>query len=251
MKKKAASADHHPAQNGLLGSLPADEFARLEPDLELVPLPLGLTLAQSGDHINYLHFPVSGIVSLIYELEDGSSNQTVLVGKEGVVGISIFMGGDSLPSRTRVQNVGHAYRLKRGIMKREFDSGGALQHLALRYTQALICQTSQTAVCNRHHSLDQQLSRWLLMSSDRLEQDELLITQEQLGALLGVRRESVTLTAGKLQQDALIRCSRGRMAILDRAGLVARTCECYAKVKDEYANLLPEPRKTPFTSTHA
>jgi CRP-like cAMP-binding protein len=164
-------------------------------------MPLGWTLSESGDHVNFLHFPVSGIVSLIYVLEDGSSSEIALVGNEGMVGISIFMGGESMPSSTEVQSAGRAYRLSRQIMKREFALGGQLQHLALLYTQALICQTSQTAVCNQHHTLDQQLCRWLLMSVDRLHENKLEITQEMIANLLGVRRESITQAAGRLQKE--------------------------------------------------
>jgi len=200
-------------------------------------------MSESGDHVNFLHFPTSGIVSLIYSLENGSSSETALVGDEGMVGISIFMGGESMPTSTEVQSAGYAYRLNRKVMKREFSSGGQLQHVALLFTQALICQTSQTAVCNQHHSLDQQMCRWLLMSMDRLHENELVVTQQMIGKLLGVRRESVTKTLGQLQKDGLIARTRGRITVVDRPKLEQRVCECYAVVKDEYARLLP-PRRS-------
>lgn len=231
-----------PRHNQILGALPKADYERLLPDLELIPMPLGWTLSESGDHVNFLHFPVSGIISLIYDLEDGSSSEIALVGNEGMVGISIFMGGESMPSSTVVQSPGQAYRLCRKTMKREFSTGGKLQLLSLLYTQALLAQTSQTAVCNQHHSLDQQLCRWLLMSLDRLHKNNLVITQELIASLLGVRRESITQAAGKLQKDGLIDYARGRITVIDRVKLEARACECYANVKEEYARLLPQPK---------
>lgn len=231
-----------PKQNRLLAALPAKDYQRLLPDLELVEMPLGWTMSESGDHVNFLHFPTSGIVSLIYSLEDGSSSETALVGNEGLVGISIFMGGESMPTSTEVQCAGHAYRLSRKVMKHEFALGGQLQHLALLFTQALIAQTSQTAVCNQHHSLDQKMCRWLLMSLDRSDADVLRITQEAIGLLLGVRRESVTQIVGQFQKDGLIELSRGRIKLLDRSKLEKRVCECYAAVFDEYERLLPGGR---------
>lgn len=231
-----------PKQNRILAALPAQDYARLLPDLELVNMPLGWTMSESGDHVNFLHFPTSGIVSLIYSLEDGSSSETALVGNEGMVGISIFMGGESMPSSTEVQSPGEAYRLTRKIMKREFELGGQLQHVALLYTQALICQTSQTAVCNQHHSVDQQMCRWLLMSIDRMHDSGLTITQGMIGKLLGVRRESVTQTVGLLQKEGLVECARGRLTVLDRKKLEKRACECYSAVKLEYERLLPPDR---------
>lgn len=231
-----------PKQNHILASLPAKDYQRLLPDLELVEMPLGWTMSESGDHVNFLHFPTSGIVSLIYSLEDGSSSETALVGNEGMVGISIFMGGDSMPTSTEVQNAGHAYRLSRKVMKHEFSLGGQLQHLALLFTQALIAQTSQTAVCNQHHSLDQKMCRWLLMSVDRSRDNELLITQEAIGQLLGVRRESVTQIVGQFQKDGLIELSRGRIEVVDRSKLEKRVCECYSVVVAEYERLLPGKR---------
>jgi len=233
-----------PKQNRILAALPAQDYERLLPDLELVEMPLGWTMSESGDHVNFLHFPTSGIVSLIYSLEDGSSSETALVGDEGMVGISIFMGGESMPTSTEVQSAGHAYRLSRKVMKREFSLGGQLQHVALLFTQALICQTSQTAVCNQHHSLDQQMCRWLLMSMDRLHDNELVITQQMIGKLLGVRRESVTQTVGQLQKDGLIVRTRGHITVVDRPKLEQRVCECYAVVKDEYERLLPPSRSS-------
>lgn len=196
-------------------------------------------MSESGDHVDFLYFPISGIVSLIYTLEDGSSSEIALVGNEGLVGISIFMGGESVPSSTEVRSAGAAYRLHRKIMRREFALGGKLQRLALLYTQALICQTSQTSVCNRHHSLDQQLCRWLLMSADRLHSDEIISTQETVASLLGVRRESVTLATRQLQKDGLIVRTRGRILLVDRPGLEKRACECYGVVDQEHKRLLP------------
>ncbi len=228
-----------PKLNHILASLPAADYERILPDLKLIDMPLGWTMSESGDHINYLDFPISGIVSLMYSLEDGSTSETALVGSEGMIGISIYMGGESMPSSTEVQTAGQAYRLSRKLMKREFALGGKLQHLSLLFAQALICQTSQTAVCNQHHSVDQQMCRWMLMSLDRLKTDELLITQEAVGRLLGVRRESVTQVVSLLQKDELIERGRGRIRILDRVKLEKRACECYAAVRDEYERLLP------------
>lgn len=243
MSKTEKSTLPDPTQNLILAALPAKDLERLLPDLKRVEMPLGWTMSESGDHVNFLHFPVSGIVSLIYALEDGSSSEIALVGNEGMVGISIFMGGESMPSSTEVQSAGEAYRLSRQIMKREFALGGQLQHLALLYTQALICQTSQTAVCNQHHTLEQQLCRWLLMSVDRLHRNKLEITQEMIANLLGVRRESVTQAAGKLQKEGVISYMRGRITVESRPKLKARACECYEAVKLEYQRLLPTPGK--------
>lgn len=228
-----------PRQNFILAALPKKDYERLLPDLQLVDMPLGWTLSESGDHVNYLHFPVSGIVSLIYVLEDGSSSEVALVGNEGLVGVSIFMGGESMPSSTEVQCAGAAYRLSRKVMKQEFSLGGKLQHLALLYTQALISQTSQTAVCNQHHSLEQRLCRWLLMSLDRLHDTEVSITQEMISNLLGVRRESITTTVGQLQRDGIVEQTRGLLTILDRSSIEQRACECYSMVQEEYSRLLP------------
>lgn len=231
-----------PKLNLMLASLPAKDFERLLPELELVEMPLGWTMSESGDHVNYLHFPTSGIVSLIYSLEDGSSSETALVGNEGLVGISIFMGGESMPSSTEVQSAGYAYRLSRKVMKSEFALGGQLQHVALLFTQALIAQTSQTAVCNQHHSLDQKMCRWLLMTLDRSEGNELMVTQEMIGNLLGVRRESVTQVLGQFQKDQLIERARGRITVIDREKIEKRVCECYSVVREEYERLLPGKR---------
>lgn len=239
MSRIEKSSPPDPKQNRILAVLPVTDYARLLPELEFIEMPLGWTMSESGDHVNFLHFPTTGIVSLIYDLEDGSSSEIALVGNEGMVGISIFMGGESMPSSTEVQSRGNAYRLSRKIMKREFALGGQLQHLALLYTQALICQTSQTAVCNQHHSLDQQLCRWLLMSMDRLHADDLVITQEMLSKLLGVRRESVTQTLGQLQKDGLIALTRGHITVVDRPKVEQRVCECYAVVTKVYERLLP------------
>lgn len=229
----------NPKQNGILAALPTKDYERILPELQLIDMPLNWTVSESGDHVNYLHFPTSGIVSLMYALEDGSTSETALVGNEGLVGISIFMGGESMPTSTEVQSAGQAYRLSRKVMKHEFALGGQLQHLALLFTQALISQTSQMAVCNQHHSLDQQMCRWLLMSMDRLNSHILLITQEALSNLLGVRRESITKTMGQLVKDSLITRTRGRITVIDRPKLELRVCECYGVVKDEYARLLP------------
>ena len=202
-------------------------------------MPLGWVLYESGGRLNNLYFPVSGIVSLLYVTANGASSEIALTGKEGLVGVSLFMGGESTINRAVVQCAGHAYRISASAIKREFAVGGSFQHLALRYTQTLITQMAQTAVCNRHHSLDQQLCRWLLLSIDRLEGDELIMTQELIANMLGVRREGVTEAAGRLQQAGIIRYSRGRITVLKRAALEKRVCECYAVVKNEFERLLP------------
>ena len=241
MSKNITISPREPKQNLILAALPKQDYVRLLPDLELIPMPLGLTMSESGDHVNFLHFPISGIVSLIYDLENGASSEIALVGNEGLVGISIFMGGESMPSSTKVQSAGYAYRLSRKIMKQEFALGGQLQHMSLLYTQALISQTSQTAVCNQHHTLDQRLCRWLLMSLDRMHDNKLLVTQELIGSLLGVRRESVTDAAGKLQKNGTITYSRGIIKVIDRRKLEMQVCECYEVVNHEYERLLPKP----------
>jgi CRP-like cAMP-binding protein len=233
------SSPHTPKQNHLLAALPAADFARLLPELELIPMPLGWAVYESGGQMHYLYFPTTSIVSLLYVMESGASAEIAVTGNEGLVGISLFMGGESTPSRAVVQSGGDGYRLKANALKREFATGGDLQHLALRYTQALITQMAQTAVCNRHHSVDQQLCRWLLLSLDRMENSELIMTQELIANMLGVRREGVTEAAGKLQKDGVIQYSRGRINILSRAKLEARVCECYAVVRREYDRLLP------------
>ncbi len=228
-----------PAANALLASLPPEEYARIAPHLQSVSLPLGWALYEAGDSMRHAYFPTEGIVSLLSVMEDGSSAEIALTGNEGLVGISLFMGGETTPSRAIVQSAGHAYRLRADYLRREFSRGGQMQHLLLRYTQALITQMAQTAVCNRHHTLGQQLCRWLLLSLDRLPSNELLMTQELIANMLGVRREGVTEGALKLQHAGLIKYSRGRISVLDRPGLEARTCECYAVVKTEYDRLLP------------
>ncbi|PXX98433.1 Crp/Fnr family transcriptional regulator [Halomonas sp. LBP4] len=229
---------HDPRQNHLLAALPKDEYQRLAPYLERVELTLGDSLAESGKVMQHVYFPTDSIVSLLCVMEDGDSTEIAVVGAEGIVGISLFMGGETTPSRAIVQSAGSAYRLKGQLLKDEFDRAGTLQHLLLRYTQALITQMAQTAVCNRHHSLDQQLCRWLLLSLDRLPTNELVMTQELIANMLGVRREGVTESAGKLQRAGLISYHRGHINILDRPGLEARVCECYVVVKKEYDRLL-------------
>jgi len=233
------SSPHTPKQNHLLAALPAVDYARLLPDLELTPMPLGWAVYESGGKLGYLYFPTTSIVSLLYVMESGASAEIAITGNEGLVGISLFMGGESTPSRAVVQSAGNGYRLRASVLKREFALGGNLQQLALRYTQALITQMAQTAVCNRHHALDQQLCRWLLLSLDRLPGTELVMTQELIANMLGVRREGVTEAAGRLQAEGLIHYRRGHIKVLDRAKLEKRVCECYAVVKKEYDRLLP------------
>ena len=227
-----------PLQNQLLAALPGADFQRLLPQLEPVQLKLGLALYESGGEQGYVYFPTSSIVSLLYVMQDGASAEIAVVGHEGVVGISLFMGGETTPSRAVVQSAGEAYRLRGSLLKAEFERGGPLQQLLLRYTQALITQMAQTAVCNRHHAVEQQLCRWLLLSLDRLASNELTMTQELIANMLGVRREGVTEAAGHLQQDGLINYRRGHIAVLDRARLEERVCECYAVVKRESDRLL-------------
>lgn len=224
--------------NHLLAALPEPEWQRWLPQLEVVELELGQVLYESGHTLSHVYFPTTAIVSLLYVMENGSSAEIAVVGNDGIVGISLFMGGESTPSRAVVQSAGLGYRLPAQAMKDEFNLAGPVMHLLLRYTQALITQMTQTAVCNRHHSLDQQLCRWLLLSLDRLQGNELVMTQELIANMLGVRREGVTEAAHKLQADGLIRYARGRITILNRQGLEHRTCECYAVVKKEYDRLL-------------
>jgi len=232
--------DHQdPRLNHLLAALPAAEWARWLPQLEWVEMPLGQVLYESGRTMSHVYFPTSAIVSLLYVMADGSSAEIAVVGRDGVVGIALFMGGGSTPSRAVVQSAGEGWRLRGPVMLEEFNNSHPVMHLMLRYTQALITQMAQTAVCNRHHQLDQQLCRWLLLSMDRLVGDELVMTQELIANMLGVRREGVTEAALKLQRDGLIRYARGHITVLDRPGLEARTCECYAVVKKEYDRLLP------------
>ncbi len=233
---------HDPRQNDLLGMLPKDEYQRLEPELELVEMTLGQSLVESGKVMKHVYFPTDAIISLLNVLENGTSTEIAVVGAEGVVGISLFMGGETTPTRAIVQSSGTAYRLKGQLLKDEFYRAGPLQRMLLRYTQALITQMAQTAVCNRHHSLDEQLCRWLLLSLDRLPTNKLAMTQELIANMLGVRREGVTESAGKLQRDHLISYSRGVIHILDRDGLEKRVCECYSVVKKEYDRLLSYQR---------
>jgi CRP-like cAMP-binding protein len=227
-----------PKENQLLAALPDVEWQRWLPQLECVKMPLGEVLYESGVTLTHVYFPTTAIVSLLYVMENGASAEIAVVGHEGVVGVSLFMGGESTPSRAIVQSAGEGFRLKAAAIKEEFNRAPVL-HLLLRYTQALITQMAQTAVCNRHHTLDQQLCRWLLLSLDRLKGSELVMTQELISNMLGVRREGVTEGALKLQKSGLIRYSRGHISVLDRPGLEKRTCECYAVVKKEYDRLLP------------
>ncbi len=235
---------NNPKKNHLLAAIAGDEWQRWQPLLEHVEMPLGHVLYESGKTLTHVYFPTTAIVSLLYVMENGASAEIAVVGNEGIVGISLFMGGGSTPSRAVVQSAGQGFRLKAKAMKDEFNRGGPVLHLLLRYTQALITQMAQTAVCNRHHSLDQQLCRWLLLSLDRLEGSELVMTQELIANMLGVRREGVTDGALKLQQAGLISYTRGRITVLDRPGLEKRTCECYAVVKKEYDRLLPGKQAT-------
>jgi CRP-like cAMP-binding protein len=234
-----AAARHSARQNHLLNALPPGDYERLAPFLELVPMRLGDVLYEPGIRMRYVYFPTTSIVSLLYVMEDGASAEIAIVGNEGILGISLFMGGETTPSRAVVQGAGFGFRLKAQRLKDEFGRFGPMLRLLLRYTQALITQMSQTAVCNRHHSVDQQLCRWLLLSLDRLATNELVMTQELIANMLGVRREGVTEAAGKLQGAGLIRYRRGRITVLDRPGLEARSCECYLVVKKEFERLLP------------
>lgn len=229
---------HSPKQNHLLAALPVSEFQRIAPHLELITLKLGEVLYESGGQLKHVYFPTNSIVSLLYVMEDGASAEIAVVGNEGILGISLFMGGETTPSRAVVQSEGVGYRLRAKVLKQEFNRAGPMMHLLLRYTQALITQMSQTAVCNRHHSVDQQLCRWLLMSIDRLATDELIMTQELIANMLGVRREGVTESAGKLRTGGIIQYTRGHIKVLDRRKLEAHVCECYAVVKKEFDRLL-------------
>src|SRR5712692_7563893 len=221
-------AGPNPKQNHLLAVLSAADFERLLPDLKLIAMPLGKIIYEPGAELRQVYFPTDCIVSMLYVMEDGSSAEIAVVGNEGLVGIALFMGGETTPSRALVQSAGYAFELKGEVVKREFGRAGALQHLLLRYTQALITQMSQTAVCNRHHSLEQQLCRWLLLSLDRLPTREISMTQELIANMLGVRREGVTQAAGRLQTQGFISYRRGHITVLDRPGLESLACECYA-----------------------
>jgi CRP-like cAMP-binding protein len=237
---RPASADRHsPRQNHLLAALPPSDYERISVSLELIPMGLGDVLYEPGAQLRHVYFPTTSIVSLLYVMEDGASAEIAVVGNEGILGVSLFMGGETTPSRAVVQSAGHGYRLEAALLKGEFGRFGPTMHLLLRYTQALITQMAQTAVCNRHHAVDQQLCRWLLLSLDRLSSNELRMTQELIANMLGVRREGVTEAAGKLQDAGLIDYRRGRITVLDRPGLEARTCECYRVVKTEFDRLLP------------
>jgi CRP-like cAMP-binding protein len=239
------TALHSPNQNRLLAALPMDEFAPLAAHLEVVPMLLGDMLYEPGEQLEYAYFPTTTIVSLHYVMESGASSQTSGVGNEGVVGVALFMGGNSTPSSAVVQSAGHAYRLPRSVLRQEFDRGGPLQRQLLRYTQSLITQMTQTAVCNRHHSIDQGLCRWLLSTLDRTPAGELTMTQELIASMLGVRREGITDAAGKLQRAGLIRYRRGHISVLNRLGLESHACECYGVVKREMSRLLVDAGRSP------
>lgn len=239
---------HSPEKNHLLAALPSAERERIFPHLEPVDMMLGDVLYEPGFQLQNVYFPTTAILSLLYVLEDGATMEIAVVGNDGLLGISLFMGGDTTPSRAVVQSAGHGFRLKAQIMKDEFNRAGALQNLLLRYSQALMTQISQTAVCNRHHSVAQQLCRWLLLTLDRLPTNELVITQELIASMLGVRREGVTEAARKLQSAGLIRYRRGHITITDRAGLEERVCECYQVVKTEFERLLPDTGAARFVA---
>jgi CRP-like cAMP-binding protein len=240
-----------PSQNHLIAALPPAEFESLAAHLELVQLPLGKMLYEPGTQLQHAYFPTTAIVSLHYVTESGASAETAGVGNEGLVGISLFMGGDTTSSSAVVQTAGQAYRLERRKLKQEFDRGGFLQRLLLRYTQALMTQMSQTAACNRHHSVEQQLCRWLLLTQDRMATRELVITQELIAGMLGVRREGVTEAAGNLQRAGVISYRRGHISVLDRTGLESRSCECYAVVKKELNRLLSDVQHRQIDSAAA
>lgn len=236
---------YSPENNFLLAALPPADLAAFAADLELVPLPLGQMLYEPGTQLRHAYFPTTSIVSLHYVTESGASAETAGVGNEGVLGVSLYMGGDTTSSSAVVQTAGHAYRLERGLLMREFNRAGTLQQLLLRYTQALMTQMAQSAVCNRHHAVEQQLCRWLLLTMDRVPLRELVMTQELVASMLGVRRESVTEAAGHLQDAGYIRYRRGHIGVLDRKGLEARACECYGVVKKELTRLLSDVRHRP------
>jgi CRP-like cAMP-binding protein len=245
------SSLHSPNQNHLLAAVPTAEFDPLAAHLELVPMLLGEILYEPGGQLQYAYFPTSAIVSLHYVIESGASAETAGVGNEGVVGIALFMGGDTTPSSAVVTTGGHAYRLERGLLKQEFNRAGLMQRLLLRYTQALITQIAQTAACNRHHSVEQQLCRWLLSTLDRVSSPELIMTQELVASVLGVRRESISEAAGNLQRAGFILYRRGQIAVLERSGLEVGACECYVVVKKELDRLLSDVRYRQSTSAIA
>ncbi|MGZ8181676.1 MAG: Crp/Fnr family transcriptional regulator [Methylobacter sp.] len=236
------SAQHNPRQNHLLAALPAEVFERIFPHLELILMPLGLVLYESGDQLQHAYFPATAIVSLHYVMENGSPAEIAGVGNEGVVGIALFMGGNTTPSLATVHTGGYGYRLKARLLMEEFNRGGEMMHLLLRYTQALMTQMSQTVVCNRHHSVEQQLCRWLLLTLDRLPSNELTMTQELMSITLGVRREGITVVAGSLQRAGIISYRRGHITVVDRSGLESLACECYQVVKKEFHRLLCDTR---------
>jgi len=244
-------AVHSPNQNHLLAALPAADFERLVAHLELVPLPLGEILYEPGARMRHVYFPTTSIVSLHYVMESGASAETAGVGNEGIVGVSLFMGGDSTPSSAVVQTAGHAYRLESRLLKDEFGRGGPLQSLLLRYTQALITQMTQTAACNRHHSIEQQLCRWLLLTLDRVSSRELTMTQELVASMLGVRRGGITEAAGNLQRAGVVKLRRGHISVVNRSGLEIRACECYAVVKKELSRLLCDVQYRQSISTES
>lgn len=233
----------NPNQNHLLAALPTAEFERIAPHLELIAMPLGEVLYESSGRLQHVYFPATAIVSVHYVMEDGAASEIVAVGNEGVLGIALFMGGNTTPNRAVVQTAGQGYQLNTHLLMEEFKRGGAVQHLLLRYTQAMITQISQTAVCNRHHSVEQQLYRWLLLTLDRSPTNELTITQELIASILGVRREGISDAAGLMQKAGLIRYRRGHITVLDRVGLEARACECYRVVKKEFDRLLCDARQ--------
>jgi CRP-like cAMP-binding protein len=235
--------DPTPRRNQILAALPPADYQRLLPHLELVKMDLGHSLYESGAQLRYVYFPIEGIVSLLYVTQNGNSAELAVVGCEGMIGVSLFMGGETTPNRAVVQSTCKAYRLPAKVLKAHFAEGGAVQLILLKFTQALITQISQTAVCNLHHSVDEQLCRWLLLSLDRLSNNELQMTQELIANMLGVRRQGVTESAGKLEREGLIRYSRGLITVLDRARLEKRACECYSVVKVETARLLPQTRE--------
>lgn len=229
---------HNPRHNGLLALLPDADYDRLLPHLEFVSMPFGMTICEADTPMQHVYFLTSSIVSMMYETSDGASSETAVIGYEGVVGIDLFMGGGASPNRAFVKSAGYGFRLKASVLREEFARGGALQHMLLRFTQALLTQMAQTAACNRHHTIAQQLCRWLLLSLDRLPSNEISMTQDLIATMLGVRRESVTEAARKLQDEGLIHYSRGRITVIDRAGLEAHICECYAIIRKAYDRLL-------------
>ncbi|MHB8535742.1 MAG: Crp/Fnr family transcriptional regulator [Sulfuricaulis sp.] len=239
MKNLSASDQYRPQQNALLSALPAAELERLTDDLELVPLTLGQVLYDTGQTMSHAFFPLDCIVSILYVMENGDSAEIAIIGNEGIIGVPLFMGGESTQSRAIVQNAGHAYRLKSQMLKNEFNAGGSLHRLLLLFASALMTQMVQTAACNRHHSVDQQLCRWMLLSLDRLPSNQISMTQKLIGNMLGLSGDNVTVAAGVLQKANLIHYDRGQITVLDRPGVEKRSCECYGVVKTESDRLLP------------